>query len=68
MTKPRLTRRNGYWICQCHEATGYGMTPASAFAQWRVMRPGFKVERAMSVREAAMLQALREWRPAGVAN
>jgi hypothetical protein len=62
--KPHLTRANGYWTCQGQGTTGYGVTPASAYQQWRVMRPDFKAERALSARDAAMLQALREWRPA----
>ncbi|HEY8878292.1 MAG TPA: hypothetical protein VIN03_12050 [Roseateles sp.] len=68
MTKPHLTRANGYWRCQGQGVDGYGMTPKSAFAQWRAMlpkalRPWVEDERLYPTPVDPMLVALAAWEP-----
>ena len=35
MPKPRLKRRNGYWICE-HIYVVFGKTPKEAYQGWRM--------------------------------
>lgn len=64
--KPRITPWNGFFRCDGSGVSGFGVTPTSAYAQWRAMLPGkvaMFVPKAPTLHDAAMLEALRAWEP-----
>jgi hypothetical protein len=70
MHKPHFRRLKGYWTCSADGRTGYGVTPRSAWEQWKAIdpsaRPEARRQAAMNSQAVALMRALEQWKPGAV--